>query len=127
MNPDVIILADTIHTMEGSSSGGPAPQAVAVEGGVIAAVGSRDDAENWPAAEVIDFGAAVLTPGLVDCHMHPVFGLELTRGTTCPAPPTLPACAHCCVPKRKQPPQGTGCGAGALTPMCSDPPLPTAN
>jgi predicted amidohydrolase YtcJ len=80
MNPDVIILADTIHTMEGSSSGGPAPQAVAVEGGVIAAVGSRDDAENWPAAEVIDFGAAVLTPGLVDCHMHPVFGLELTRG-----------------------------------------------
>ena len=47
---------------------------------MIAAVGSRAEAENWPAAEVIDFGAAVLTPGLVDCHMHPVLGLELTRG-----------------------------------------------
>jgi predicted amidohydrolase YtcJ len=80
MNPDLIILADTVHTMDGRPAGSPAPQAVAVQGGVIAAVGSRSDAESWPAAEVIDFGAAVLTPGLVDCHMHPVLGLELTRG-----------------------------------------------
>lgn len=80
MNPDVIILADTIHTMEGGSAQGPAPQAVAVRDGVIAAVGSRSDAEAWPAAEVVDFGSAVLTPGLVDCHIHPVFGLDLTRG-----------------------------------------------
>ena len=80
MNPDVIILADTIHTMDDRTPGSPAPQAVAVEDGVIAAVGSRDDAEKWQAAEVIDFGPAVLTPGLVDCHIHPVFGLELTRG-----------------------------------------------
>lgn len=80
MNPDLIILADTIHTLDGRPAQSPAPQAVAVQDGVIAAVGSRSDAENWPAAEVIDFGAAVLTPGLVDCHIHPVFGLELTRG-----------------------------------------------
>jgi predicted amidohydrolase YtcJ len=80
MNPDVIILAGTIHTMDGMLSGSPAPQAVAVRGGVIAAVGSRADAAGWQAAEVIDFGDAVLTPGLVDCHIHPVFGLELTRG-----------------------------------------------
>jgi predicted amidohydrolase YtcJ len=80
MNPDVIILAGTIHTMDGMLSGSPAPQAVAVRDGVIAAVGSRADAAGWQAAEVIDFGDAVLTPGLVDCHIHPVFGLELTRG-----------------------------------------------
>lgn len=80
MNPDVVILAGTIHTMDGRPSGSPAPQAVAVRDGVIAAVGSRADAAEWPAAEVIDFGDAVLTPGLVDCHIHPVFGLELTRG-----------------------------------------------
>ncbi|MBT2535833.1 amidohydrolase [Arthrobacter sp. ISL-69] len=80
MNPDVIILADTVHTMEDRTPGSPAPQAVAVQDGVIAAVGTRADAEGWPAAEVIDFGAAVLTPGLVDCHIHPVFGLELIRG-----------------------------------------------
>jgi predicted amidohydrolase YtcJ len=80
MNPDLIILADTVHTMDGRSPDSPAPQAVAVQGGMIAAVGSRSDADSWPAAEVIDFGAAVLTPGLVDCHIHPVLGLELTRG-----------------------------------------------
>lgn len=80
MNPDLIILADTVLTMEDRLPGSPPPQAVAVQGGVIAAVGSRSDAEAWPAAEVIDFGAAVLTPGLVDCHIHPVFGVELTRG-----------------------------------------------
>jgi predicted amidohydrolase YtcJ len=83
MNPDLIILADTIHTMEGNpgaGTAGRAPQAVAVQDGVIAAIGTRTDAENWPAAEVIDFGAAVLTPGLVDCHVHPVLGLELSRG-----------------------------------------------
>jgi predicted amidohydrolase YtcJ len=80
MNHDVIILAGTIHTMEGMPPGARAPQAVAVRNGVITAVGSRAEAAGWQAAEVIDFGGAVLTPGLVDCHMHPVFGLELTRG-----------------------------------------------
>ena len=80
MNPDVIILAGTIHTMDGRPAGSAAPQAVAVRNGVVAAVGSRAEAAGWPAANVIDFGDAVLTPGLVDCHMHPVFGLELTRG-----------------------------------------------
>ena len=83
MNPDLIILADTIHTMEGnpgSGTAGRAPQAVAVQDGVIAAIGTRADAETWAAAEVIDFGDAVLTPGLTDCHVHPVLGLEMTRG-----------------------------------------------
>ncbi|MFE5837202.1 amidohydrolase [Arthrobacter sp. NPDC056493] len=91
MNPDVIILAGTVHTMDGMPSGSPAPQAVAVRNGVIAAVGSRADAAGWPAAEVIDFGDAVLTPGLVDCHMHPVFGLELTRGCDLSGAADLPA------------------------------------
>lgn len=83
MNPDLIILAGTIHTMEGTSTGrtaGTPLQAVAVEDGVIAAVGTRADAESWQAPEVMDFGPAVLAPGLVDCHIHPVLGLELTRG-----------------------------------------------
>ncbi|WP_368074304.1 hypothetical protein [Arthrobacter sp. 24S4-2] len=88
MNPELIILADTVHAMEGQTSGGPAPQAVAVQNGVIAAVGSRSDAEGWPAAQVIDFGAAVLTPGLVDCHMHPV-----PPGTGCGGGAWTPMCS----------------------------------
>lgn len=87
MTPDLLILADTIHTMDPASGDAPAAapagaaQAVAVQDGVIAAVGSREEAAGWPAArETIDFRPAVLTPGLVDCHIHPVLGLELTRG-----------------------------------------------
>ncbi len=81
MNPDLLILADTIHTMDATFLPGDGPQAVAVQDGVIVAVGTREEAAAWPAArQVLDFGPAVVTPGLVDCHMHPVFGLELMRG-----------------------------------------------
>ncbi|HEX8070396.1 MAG TPA: amidohydrolase family protein [Pyrinomonadaceae bacterium] len=49
--------------------------AVAVNGARVAAVGTRADvAAQFPAAAVEDFGAAVILPGLVNCHAH----LELT-------------------------------------------------
>ncbi|MBT2512279.1 amidohydrolase [Arthrobacter sp. ISL-30] len=88
MTPDLILLADTIHTMDAqttdggtSGTGGTAViEAIAVRNGVITAVGTRKEAAGWQADEVIDFGNAAITPGLVDCHIHPVFGLELTRG-----------------------------------------------
>ncbi|MEV6327358.1 amidohydrolase [Streptomyces sp. NPDC051909] len=52
------------------------------ETGRIAALG--DDREiralAGPGAEVIDLGGAVLTAGLVDGHLHPVTGAELTHG-----------------------------------------------
>ncbi|NIP81071.1 MAG: imidazolonepropionase, partial [Gemmatimonadetes bacterium] len=49
--------------------------AVAVEEGRIAAVGPEDElAARYPAAERIDCGGGVLTPGLVDSHTHAVFG-----------------------------------------------------
>jgi len=86
MTPDLIVLADTIHTMNHPQHGGMEPrqpvQAVAVSGGVISAVGTRQDAKEWQQAEtqVVDLGRATLTPGLVDCHIHPVFGLDLTIG-----------------------------------------------
>ncbi|MGY3378348.1 putative amidohydrolase YtcJ [Arthrobacter sp. TE12231] len=79
MNPDLILLADTVHTLDGT----PEPvQAVAVEDGLIAAVGSRTDATDWRTAgtHVLDLGAATLTPGLVDSHIHPVLGLDMTGG-----------------------------------------------
>ncbi|MFM9587575.1 amidohydrolase family protein, partial [Streptomyces caniscabiei] len=33
-----------------------------------------------PATRVIDVGDATILPGFVDCHIHPVFGIGLTRG-----------------------------------------------
>ncbi|MFK0006160.1 amidohydrolase [Paenarthrobacter sp. NPDC090520] len=82
MTPDLIVLADTVHTLSKGADGKQPVQAVAVNGGVIAAVGSRADAHDWrrSGTEVVDLGEATLTPGLVDCHIHPVFGLDLTIG-----------------------------------------------
>ncbi|SDT58579.1 amidohydrolase [Actinoplanes derwentensis] len=75
---DLILLADRIHTLAGDGS----PTAVAVGGGVITAVGDRCDVRDWcgPDTEVVDLGAATVTPGLVDGHFHPVMGIGLTRG-----------------------------------------------
>lgn len=49
--------------------------AIAVDGPLIAAIGSFDDIErNFPDAERVDCGGRVVTPGLVDSHTHAVFG-----------------------------------------------------
>ena len=49
--------------------------AVAVEGERIAAVGPRAELERaYPAAERVDCGGRLLTPGLVDSHTHAIFG-----------------------------------------------------
>ena len=49
---------------------GPSPWAVLVRDGRIAWVGSPEDA---PPGERVDLGTALVTPGLVDSHTHPVF------------------------------------------------------
>ncbi|MBE3015622.1 amidohydrolase [Microbispora sp. NEAU-D428] len=76
---DLIVLADRIHTM---AAPGPAVTALAIRGGLITALGTRDDVRHWRGnhTEVIELGDATVTPGLVDGHSHPVMGLDLTRG-----------------------------------------------
>ncbi|MGW6912981.1 amidohydrolase [Kitasatospora sp. NPDC054939] len=56
--------------------------ALAAAGGRISALGDDRDirALAGPTTRVIDLKAAVLTPGLVDGHLHPVSGAELTHG-----------------------------------------------
>ncbi len=77
---DLIIHAGTIHTLDPDR---PHAQSVAVRDGLIVAVGDRDETRDWRGAstEVIDLGDATATPGLVDGHIHPVMGLDLTIGT----------------------------------------------
>jgi len=48
--------------------GGERPASLRIRGGRIAAVGDPDDLA--PGADVLDFGEAVVMPGLVDTHVH---------------------------------------------------------
>ena len=50
--------------------GGRSPWAVRVEDGRIAWIGAPDEAAD---ADRVDLGDALVTPGLVDSHTHPVF------------------------------------------------------
>lgn len=86
---DLVVMADTVHTLD---PGHPRAQALAVRGGTITAVGSRADARDWtgPGTELLDLGAATVTPGLVDGHVHPVMGLEMTVGTDLSGVRTVP-------------------------------------
>ena len=76
---DLIVLADRIRTLDPAR---PHAQAVAMRDGVITAVGDRSDVRHWRSAgaEVIDLGAATVTPGLVDGHIHPMLGVALANG-----------------------------------------------
>jgi predicted amidohydrolase YtcJ len=89
---DLVLRARTIHTMTSSSQ--PAT-AVAVGDGVIVAVGDDADVRDFvgAATRVVDLGAATLTPGLIDGHIHPVHGLGMTAGVDLTAVTSVPELA----------------------------------
>src|SRR5579872_1919151 len=66
MPQTVIVTADQIISMAED-----APSAFSVADGRIAATGALAELrEQYPQAEVIDFGASVIVPGFHDAHMH---------------------------------------------------------
>jgi imidazolonepropionase len=48
--------------------------AIGIQDGKIVRVGKRTELAGFKAAEVVPLGGAWVTPGLVDCHTHLVFG-----------------------------------------------------
>ena len=88
---DVIFAGGAIYTPDGSgrrlvpatAAGGRPASAVAVAGGVIAAVGAEGDDDlaglRGPGTEVISLRGRALLPGFQDAHAHPAFaGVTMT-------------------------------------------------
>ncbi|MGQ3383187.1 amidohydrolase [Glutamicibacter sp. TV12E] len=75
---DTIILADTIHSLGGTEN----HSAIGIADGIIQKLGTREEAQQWikPGVAVIDHGSATITPGLVDAHVHPIYGQNIARG-----------------------------------------------
>lgn len=72
-----IFKAEQIITMNPSW---PSGKAVAVRDGRILEVGTMDSLQPWlerDVCEVHDFGSAVMLPGLIDPHLHPVMAAVL--------------------------------------------------
>ena len=76
---DLVVAADRFRSLADEE---PDTTAVGIRGGRIAALGTRADIPAWRGAttRVVDLGDATVTPGLIDAHIHPVLGAQLTRG-----------------------------------------------
>ena len=64
----------TLEDRPGSPLGLIENGAIAIEGGRILRVGKRTELAGFRAKEVVALGGAWVTPGLIDCHTHLVFG-----------------------------------------------------
>ncbi|MDR7172189.1 putative amidohydrolase YtcJ [Nocardia kruczakiae] len=67
---DLVVLGTTVTVDERR----PRAEGVAVVGGRIAAVGSREELRSWiaDATEVVDIGDGCVLPGFVEAHGHPL-------------------------------------------------------
>lgn len=76
---EMVVRGRRVVTM---TDGPDTADSVAITAGRIVAVGTRDEVDGWigPDTRVVDVGEGTVLPGFVDCHIHPVFGMGLTRG-----------------------------------------------
>ncbi|UYM03486.1 amidohydrolase [Solicola gregarius] len=60
----------------------PRAEAIAIAGSEIVAVGTTSEIRDLAAAgtQVVSLRGATVTPGLIDSHIHPVWGADLTTG-----------------------------------------------
>jgi hypothetical protein len=73
---DLLVIGGTIYSMDPAS---PRPEAFAVRGNRILAVGSEAEIRGLagPATEVIDARGLTVTPGFIDAHSHPLAANEV--------------------------------------------------
>ena len=71
---DRLLVDCNIATFEGGSLGVVEHGAIGIQDGKIVRVGKRTELAGYRARQVDALGGAWVTPGLVDCHTHLVFG-----------------------------------------------------
>ena len=71
---DRLLVDCNIATLEGAGLGIIENGAIAISDGKILRVGKRTELAGFRAKEVVALGGAWVTPGLIDCHTHLVFG-----------------------------------------------------
>src|SRR5215216_3425642 len=64
----------TMEPMPGNPLGIMEHGAIGIQDGRIVRVGQRTELAGFRAKEVVPLGGAWVTPGLIDCHTHLVFG-----------------------------------------------------
>ncbi|MEU0933933.1 amidohydrolase [Embleya sp. NPDC005971] len=74
---DLVVLDAHVVTMDEDR---PDTDAIAARNGRIVALGADARALIGPRTEVIEANGDTVTPGLTDCHQHPVMGADTTRG-----------------------------------------------
>lgn len=79
---DLVLFGTSVVTMTAEVPGGEAVEGLAISDGVVVAIGSRSSLQSsiGEATQVVDLPGATILPGFVDSHIHPVFGIDLTRG-----------------------------------------------
>lgn len=77
--PDIILMARIVHTLTEQDDDVPVT-AIGVTAGVISHLGTVSESDAWGPAERIDHRSHVITPGLVDAHIHPIHGQGTARG-----------------------------------------------
>jgi imidazolonepropionase len=71
---DRLLVDCNIATLEGGGPGVVENGAIGIADSKIVRVGKRTELAGFRAKEVVALGGAWVTPGLVDCHTHLVFG-----------------------------------------------------
>ena len=64
----------TMEAVPGDPLGIVTNGAIGIQDGKVVRVGKRTELAGFKAAEVVPLGGAWVTPGLIDCHTHLVFG-----------------------------------------------------
>ncbi|RKS78776.1 hypothetical protein BZB76_0206 [Actinomadura pelletieri DSM 43383] len=74
-NAETLLVGGTVLTLDPAD---PVATAVAIKDGTIVWVGDDAGALDWrgPRTTLLDLDGGTLTPGLVDGHMHPVYGAD---------------------------------------------------